>query len=105
MEGMNRVMRMWSGVIRTADRDEYRDYIGGTGIRDYRLTPGNVDAWMLYRDRGDGTTTVTTVSLWESRDALAAFAGDDIDVARFYPEDDRFLVERDLTVTHFDVVA
>ena len=45
-----------------------------------------------------------TVSLWESREAIKAFAGEDISVARFYPEDDRFLVNRDLTVNHYDVV-
>jgi hypothetical protein len=35
----------------------------------------------------------------------SGFAGDDIDVARFYPEDDRFLADRDLTVKHYDVVG
>ena len=98
-------MRTWSGVIRTRDRDEYRDYIAATGLDGYRATPGNIDAWMLYRDREDGTTEVVTVSLWESRDAIGGFAGDDISVARFYPEDDRFLLERDLTVKHYDVVG
>ena len=98
-------MRTWRGVIRTEDRDEYRDYIERTGLDGYRATPGNIDAWMLYRDRDDGTTEVVTVSLWETRDAIAGFAGADIEVARFYPEDDRFLVERDLTVKHYDVVG
>ena len=98
------VMRTWTGVIRTPDRDAYREYVVATGLDGYRATPGNLDAWMLYRDRGDGTTEVVTVSLWESRQAIAGFAGDDIGVARFYPEDDRYLVERDLEVKHYDVV-
>jgi len=105
MDAMGKVMRTWTGVIRTVDRDGYRDYILSTGLEGYRATPGNLDAWMLYRDRGDGTSEVVTVSLWESREAISGFAGDDIDVARFYPEDDRFLVERDLTVKHYDVVG
>ena len=105
MNAMGKVMRTWTGVIRTEDRDDYRDYILSTGLEGYRATPGNLDAWMLYRDRGDGTSEVVTVSLWESREAISGFAGDDIDVARFYPEDDRFLVERDLTVKHYDVVG
>ncbi len=44
-------------------------------------------------------------SLWESREHLRAFAGDDIERAVFYPEDERYLVERHLTVRHLDVVA
>lgn len=102
---MTAVMRTWTGVIRSEDRDEYREYITETGLDGYRSTPGNLDAWMLYRDLGDGTTEVVTVSLWESRDAIVGFAGDDIEVARFYPDDDRFLVDRDVTVKHYDVVG
>jgi len=102
---MTRVMRTWTGLIRTDDRDEYRDYIAATGLEGYRATPGNLDAWMLYRDLGDGTTEVVTVSLWESREAIVGFAGDDIEVAHYYPEDDRFLLERPLMVKHYDVVG
>ena len=57
---------------------------------------------MLRRDT-DGKTEFLTLSLWESMDAVKAFAGEDPEVAVFYPEDDRYLVERDLTVTHYDV--
>ena len=99
------VMRTWTGVIRTGDRGAYRDYIAVTGVAGYRSTPGNLDAWMLFRDRDDGTTEVVTLSLWESRAAIHGFAGDDIGVARFYPEDDRYLIERDLEVKHYDVVS
>src|SRR4051794_25042404 len=102
---MGQIMRVWRGAIRTGDRDRYRDYIAATGLDDYRATPGNLDAWMLFRDRGDGTTEVVTVSLWESREAIMGFAGDDIEVARYYPDDDEFLVEKDVTVSHFDVVG
>jgi hypothetical protein len=34
---------------------------------------------------------------------VQAFAGDDLERAVFYPEDDRFLVERELRVLHYDV--
>ena len=37
-------------------------------------------------------------------DAVKAFAGEDYETAVFYPEDDRYLVERDLACTHWDVV-
>jgi len=43
-------------------------------------------------------------TLWESLDAVKAFAGDDYEQAVFYPEDDRYLVERDLTSSHYTVV-
>ena len=46
-----------------------------------------------------------TFSLWDSIDAIKAFAGEDYETAVFYPEDDRYLVERDPTCTHWEVAA
>jgi heme-degrading monooxygenase HmoA len=96
---------MWRGWVRTADREAYVDYIEGTGMTEYRATPGNQGAWMVARDLEDGRTEIVTLSFWSSRDAIRGFAGDDIERAVFYPEDERFLVDRETTVTHFDVVA
>jgi heme-degrading monooxygenase HmoA len=73
-------------------------------MAEYRSTPGNQGAWMLRRDDGD-RSEIITFSLWDSPDSIRAFAGDDIDQAVFYPEDDRFLIERDRTVRHYKVVA
>jgi heme-degrading monooxygenase HmoA len=55
-------------------------------------------------DRGDRAEFVT-VSFWESRRAIEAFAGQDIDVAVFYPDDNQFLIEDDLTVSHYEVAG
>jgi heme-degrading monooxygenase HmoA len=97
------IARMWRGVVRRDDADAYVEYIVNTGMAEYRATPGNQGAWMLRRDDGD-RSEIITFSLWDSRDSIRAFAGEDIDQAVFYPEDDRFLIERDPTVRHYDVV-
>jgi heme-degrading monooxygenase HmoA len=98
------IARMWRGVVRRDDADAYVEYIVNTGMAEYRATPGNQGAWMLRRDDGD-RSEIMTFSLWDSRDSIRAFAGEDIDQAVFYPEDDRFLIERDPTVRHYDVVS
>jgi heme-degrading monooxygenase HmoA len=99
------IARMWRGWVRTPDRDAYVEYIERTGMAEYRSTPGNRGAWMLARDLDDGRTEIVTLSLWVSGDAIRGFAGDDIARAVFYPEDERYLVDRETTVTHFDVVS
>jgi heme-degrading monooxygenase HmoA len=95
--------RIWKGVVRRDDAEDYARYIAETGFSAYGGTAGNLGAWMLRRDEGDRTEFLT-FSLWESRDSIRAFAGDDIETAVYYPEDERYLVERDDTVRHYEVV-
>jgi heme-degrading monooxygenase HmoA len=99
------IARIWRGWVRTEDSAAYVDYIEATGMAEYRRTPGNRGAWMLARDLDDGRTEIVTLSFWASRDAIRGFAGDEIERAVFYPEDDRYLVDRETTVTHYEVVA
>ncbi|MEN3746919.1 hypothetical protein TPR58_07055 [Sphingomonas sp. HF-S3] len=98
------ILRRWSSRIRTAERDAYAAYIEETGGADYGSTPGNLGFQMLFRDLGDGTSEVTTLSWWRSLDDIRGFAGEDITVARYYPEDDRYLLDRPETVEHHEVV-
>ena len=97
------IARIWKGAVRGADGDAYAAYIRETGVAGYEATPGNRGVWMLRRDVGELTEFVM-FTLWESLDAVKAFAGDDYEQAVFYPEDDRYLVERDLTSSHYTVV-
>lgn len=97
------IARMWRGWIRTGDRAAYVDYVEQTGMSEYRRTPGNRGAHLLTRDLDDGRTEIVTLSFWDSRDVIVGFAGHDISRAVFYPEDDRYLVDRETTVTHFEV--
>jgi heme-degrading monooxygenase HmoA len=99
------ILRRWSARIRTADEADYIAYIAGTGLDDYRATPGNLGAQMLVRTLGNGESEVTTLSWWESIETIAAFAGEDIDRARYYPDDDRFLLTRPEYVEHHRVVG
>jgi heme-degrading monooxygenase HmoA len=48
-------------------------------------------------------TEFVIFTLWESFESIKAFAGEEPEVAVFYPEDERFLVERDEFVTHYSV--
>jgi heme-degrading monooxygenase HmoA len=51
----------------------------------------------------DGKTEFVMFTLWDSMDAIRSFAGERPEVAVFYPEDDRYLIERDEHVSHFEV--
>ena len=97
------IARTWRGAVRREDADGYVEYLQRTGIPEYRATPGNRGAWILRRDEG-ATTEFVTLSFWDSLEAVEGFAGSDPTRAVFYPEDDSFLVERDLEVAHYDLI-
>jgi hypothetical protein len=71
MTDQRAVVRMWSGVVSTADRDAYVEYVERTGMAAYRTTPGNLDAWMLTPDLGDGRTGLTAGGRIESCRAMS----------------------------------
>jgi heme-degrading monooxygenase HmoA len=98
------ILRRWSSRIRTADEVEYVEYIGQTGLSDYASVAGNLGSQMLLRPLGDGSTEVTTLSWWTSMKSIEAFSGADVTLARYYPEDDRFLLEKPQFVEHHRVV-
>ena len=98
---MTMIARIWRGAVRDADADEYVAYINATGIDEYRATPGNAGAWLLPpARRPDRDRHVLAVG---SMDAVRAFAGDEPERAKYYPEDERFLVEHDDVVEHYEV--
>ena len=98
------IARTWRGAVRAQDVEAYAAYIRTTGIAAYASTPGNQGAYLLYRVDGE-RAEVLTVSFWETLAAVRGFAGDDIERAVFYPEDDAYLVDRDLVAHHWVVAA
>lgn len=96
------IARIWRGAVRQADGDAYAAYMRETGVAEYASTSGNRGVWMLRRNVEDRTEFVM-FTLWDTVEAVKAFAGEDYETAVFYPEDDRFLIEREPRATHFDV--
>jgi heme-degrading monooxygenase HmoA len=97
------IARIWRGATRAADAERYLDYLDRTGLRDYRATPGNRGVFVLRRLREERAEFLL-LTLWESFDAIATFAGEEIDKARYYPEDRAFLLELDPKVEHYELV-
>jgi heme-degrading monooxygenase HmoA len=98
------IARTWRGTVQAGKGSGYLEIVGRTGLRDSRETPGNQGFYVMQRRAGDHDE-ILTLSLWESEDAIRAFAGDDISRAVFYPEDDAWLTGRDLHADHWEVVG
>jgi heme-degrading monooxygenase HmoA len=95
------IARRWRGRVRAEDHDAYLRYVESTGIAALTTTPGN-EGVIVFRhlDPAGGASEIEVVSLWRDEESIRAFAGEDISVARFFPEDERYLIDRELDVRH-----
>ena len=72
-----------------------------TDLKAYRTVAGNRGVQVLRRTSEDKTEFLL-LSLWESYEAIRAFAGDDLERAVYYSKDTEFLLELEPKVTHYD---
>ena len=97
------IARLWHGRVRREDAAKYHDVVAATGLEDYGASAGIHGIYYLQRHEGD-VTHVVTLTFWDSWDAIRAFAGEDVERAKYYPEDDAYLLEKEPTVVHYEVV-
>ena len=86
------IARIWRGVTSTEKAEQYLEYLMETGVKDYRAIPGNRGVQVLRRTYEDKTEFLL-LSIWESYEAIRAFAGDDLERAVYYAKDEEFLLE------------
>jgi heme-degrading monooxygenase HmoA len=70
------IARIWRGATKADRADDYLEYLDRTGVSEYRATPGNRGV-MVLRLTEEDRTEFTLVSLWDSMDAVRAFARPD----------------------------
>lgn len=95
--------RAWHGRVPSSKTEAYYQYLLATGLSDYAATPGNRGVYVFRSKVGEVSEFLIT-TLWESLDAIKRFAGEDYERARYYPEDDDYLLEREPLVAHYEVL-
>lgn len=96
------IARMWHGKVPLDKADEYLKLMRTVAIPDYRRIPGNKLALVLRR-REDGYVHFLTFTLWQSLEAIRAFAGENVEQAKYYDFDAAFLAELEPMVQHYEV--
>ena len=95
------VAREWKGRVAPARADEYHRYLLG-GVAKLRAIPGSLGAQVMRRGEA-GAVEFTVISYWESREAIKAYAGQDIEKPHHLPKDREMLLELPTRVLHYDV--
>ncbi|MET9341174.1 MULTISPECIES: antibiotic biosynthesis monooxygenase family protein [unclassified Nonomuraea] len=96
------IARIWHGATPIEKSADYLRLMREVAIPDYRSTPGCRGAYVLRREEGDVAHFIT-LTFWDSEESVAAFAGDDVTVAKYYDFDADYLLEQEPRVTHHDL--
>ncbi len=98
------IAREWRGRTPEAKSGDYLAYLRETGVRACLATSGNRGVFVLRRIE-DGEAEFLFLSLWDSLEAIRAFAGPDLDRAVYYPKDAEYLLEMEPGVSHYEVLV
>jgi antibiotic biosynthesis monooxygenase (ABM) superfamily enzyme len=96
------IARVWRGATLAEHGDEYAAYLEESGMREARALPGCRGTLVLRRPRS-GYVEFETILLFDKLEDVRSFAGDELEAAVFFELDDKYLVERELEVRHFEV--
>lgn len=88
------IVRTWHGCTRIEDAVAYERFMRERAAPDYGSVPGLRRAVFTRRDEGE-VAHFLLVTFWDDMDAVKAFAGADPTKAKYYPEDDRYLLEKE----------
>jgi heme-degrading monooxygenase HmoA len=98
------ISRMWHGRVPTSKAKAYREFLNLRAIPDYQSVNGNISVHILERTEGEVTHFIT-LTFWKDMESIKTFAGEEVEIAKYYPEDKNFLLEFEPTVVHYEVVG
>jgi heme-degrading monooxygenase HmoA len=99
------IARAWQGRAAAQNAEAYRSHFAGSVRPALDRVPGHRGALLLRRqNEGDSRTEFLVITMWDSMDAVRAFAGPDPDCAVIEPAARAALADFDASVRHYDVV-
>ncbi|TDP01911.1 antibiotic biosynthesis monooxygenase [Marinomonas balearica] len=98
------IAREWKARVPNKHKDGFIAYLHETGVKDTAATKGFNGAQIFCRQFDDRNAEITLITYWPDRESVMEFAGQDIDVAKLYPEDDVYELDPDTFVHHYDVL-
>ena len=100
---MNRqvITRIWHGRTRVAHADEYLQFVIDTGVADYKSVEGNMGVEIWRKIDGE-VSHFWTVTKWDNYESIRRFAGEDVEKAKYYPNDSKYLLEFEPFVEHYE---
>ena len=96
------IVRMWHGIVDAAKADEYAEFMKQRAAPDYGSVDGLQKLLFLRKNEAD-IAHFLLVTHWDSMESVKKFAGERPEKAKYYPEDDEFLLEKEETSALYEV--
>lgn len=98
------IARIWHGITKAYQLEAYTAFMRSVAIPDYKKTGGFIKLSFLRRVE-DNIAHFTLITYWDNLEVIKNFAGEDYEVAKYYPEDKDYLLEFEEKVKHHEVFA
>jgi len=98
------IARIWKGRTKIKHLEEYTEFMKVRAIPDYKKTDGFIKLTFLKRTDNE-FAYFYLLTFWKNLEVIKNFAGDDFEKAKYYPEDNNYLIDFPEKVTHYEVFA
>ncbi len=96
------IVRRWQGKVPAERAEEYAQYHFVNGVQRIQSIGGNLGVEVLRR-KIENLVEFTTISYWESKEAIHRFAGEAIDKPHHLPKDAAYLIELPGEIVHYEL--
>ncbi len=96
------IMRLWHGKVVIEKADEYEKFMISRAAPDYGSVDGLLKLYFQRRNENN-IAHFLLVTIWDSLDSIMKFAGTEPEIAKYYPEDDYFLLEKEKFASMYEV--
>ena len=96
------VMRLWHGKVAIEKADDYEKFLIERAVPDYESVDGLLK--LYFQRKNDGKIAhFLLITIWDSMESIKKFAGPEPELAKYYPEDDNFLLEKERYVSIYQI--
>lgn len=96
------IMRLWHGQVAVEKADDYEKFMIERAAPDYGSVEGLLKLY-FQRKNEEKKAHFLLVTIWDSIESVKKFAGNNPEIAKYYPEDDDFLLEKEKYVSMYEV--
>jgi heme-degrading monooxygenase HmoA len=98
------IARIWHGYTKPEHADAYEAMLKPELLPGISKVKGYKSSYLLRRDQGAEVEFIT-IMLWDSIDAIRAFAGQDYEASVVPEERRKYLSRHDAKATHYEIAS